>query len=710
MQAKNKINLLLVDDHTDNLIAMRAILEELDENLVMVDSGKKALRRLLDEEFAIVLLDVDMPLMDGFEVAAMMRQIKKLQHTPIIFLTAMHQNESNVFKGYSLGAVDYIFKPVEPEILKAKVRFFIDLYRKRAEINYQANLLRETNQKLDQLNLDLERRVQERTSQLQAAVEMLEREVAVREKAEESLRQREQELTDFVENAPVGLHWVGGDGTILWTNQSELDLLGYSRDEYVGHNIAEFHTERPISEDILERLTRREILQNYEAQLRCKDGSVKYVLINSNVRWKDDEFIHTRCFTRDITERKQAEKEREELLARERQARAEAEAANRLKDEFLATLSHELRTPLNSILGWIKLLNGNTLNQETATRALETIERNAKLQAQLIEDILDVSSIVTGKFKLHRQLIAFDSIVKQAAESLRPSIEAKNIQLQLEFEPAIKALSGDPIRLEQVVWNLLSNAVKFTPASGEIRISLQQADSVIRLQIRDSGQGIATAFLPYVFDRFRQADGSTTREQGGLGLGLAIVRRVVELHGGRVRAESPGKGLGATFTVELPTEISRPSSNGSQEISSVNVNHQAGETVLTLEGVRVLVVDDQEDTRDLTCFILKQSNAQIEAAGSAQEALAIIQEWQPHVLVSDLGMPDEDGYSLITKVRTLSQGGLIQALALTGYAFDEERQRALSAGFQAYLTKPVEPGDLISVVTNLAYSRSKAIH
>jgi PAS domain S-box-containing protein len=708
MQAKNKINLLLVDDHTDNLIAMRAILEELGENLVMVDSGKKALRRLLDEEYAIVLLDVDMPLMDGFEVAAMMRQIKKLQHTPIIFLTAMHQNESNVFKGYSLGAVDYIFKPVEPEILKAKVRFFIDLYRKTAEINYQADLLRRTNEKLDHLNLELESRVKERTSQLQAAVEMLEREVAVREKAEESLRQREQELTDFVENAPVGLHWVGGDGTILWSNQAELDLLGYTRDEYVGHKISEFHTERPIIEDILQRLANKEILQNYEARLRCKDGSTRYVLINSNVRWKDDEFIHTRCFTRDITERKQAEKEREELLSRERLARAEAEAANSLKDEFLATLSHELRTPLNSILGWVKLLNGNTLDAETATRALETIERNAKLQAQLIEDILDVSSIVTGKFKLHKQLVAFDSIINQAAESLRPAIEEKNILLQLEFEPVIEPLSGDPVRLEQVVWNLLSNAIKFTPASGVITISLQQTDSMVRLQVRDNGQGIPPAFLPYVFDRFRQADGSTTREQGGLGLGLAIVRRVTELHGGRVQAESSGKGLGACFTVELPVEISHPSSNGSQEISSLTGNHLAGENLFTLEGVRVLVVDDQEDTRDLTCFILKQCKAQIEAAASAQEALAIIQEWQPHVLVSDLGMPDEDGYSLITKVR--KNGSLIQALALTGYAFDEERQRALASGFQAYLTKPVEPGDLINVVTNLAYSRTKAIN
>ncbi|MBI3650510.1 MAG: response regulator [Acidobacteria bacterium] len=701
MQEKHKVNLLLVDDHLDNLTAMRAVLEELGENIVTVDSGKKALRRLLDEEFALVLLDVDMPLLDGFEVAEMMRQVKKLQHTPIIFLTAFYQNESQVFKGYSLGAVDYLFKPFEPEILKAKARFFIDLYRKNAEIQVQAQLLQEGNQKLDQLNADLERRVNERTSQLRAAVENLQREIAERKKAEAALRQREQDLTDFVENASVGMHWVGHDGTILWANQTELDLLGYTRDEYFGRPISEFHADQTVIEDILSRLGSKETLCNYEARLRCKDGSIKTVLINSNVKWQGEEFIHTYCFTRDISELKEAEQAREELLAREQLARAEAETANRLKDEFLATLSHELRTPMNSILGWIKLLNGGTLNTETAERALETIERNAKMQAQLIEDILDVSRIIAGKLQLQLQLVSFDAVVKAAVETMRPALEAKNIKFHLELERGLPTTLGDSTRLQQVVWNLLSNAVKFTPTKGEITISLRRAEATMQLQVQDNGQGISSAFLPYIFDRFRQADGSTTRKQGGLGLGLSIVRRVVELHGGTVRADSAGEGKGATFTLDLPINTTRLF-NGNTEPALTNSNFHKAKHLPSLAQVQVLVVDDQEDTRELICFILNQCQAQTKGAGTAQEALALLQEWQPNVLVSDLGMPGEDGHSLITRIRAAWRDTQIPALALTGYALDEERQRALENGFQAYLTKPVSPDELISMIARLA--------
>jgi signal transduction histidine kinase len=558
MQEKNKINLLLVDDHLDNLIAMRAVLEELGENIITVDSGKKALRLLLDHEFAIVLLDVDMPLMDGFEVAEMMRQVKKLQHTPIIFLTAMHQNESHIYKGYSLGAVDYLFKPFEPEILKAKVRFFIDLYRKTAEIQYQAALLSETNQKLDELNLDLERKVNERTSQLQTAVE-------------------------------------------------------------------------------------------------------------------------------------------------------EAEKANRLKDEFLATLSHELRTPMNSILGWIKLLNSGSLNAETSARAFETIERNAKMQAQLIEDILDVSRIITGKLQLQMQPVALDAIVQTAAETLLPAIKAKNIKFQIDIEQGVLPVLGEPTRLQQVVWNLLSNAVKFTPASGEITLSLQQKDATVELRVSDNGQGIAPAFLPYIFDRFRQADGSTTRKQGGLGLGLSIVQRVVELHEGTVSAESPGEGKGATFTLELPLVAVRPFSNGNRESAVTERNPFSDKQLPSLDNVKVLVIDDQEDTRELIGFILQQCNAQTRVAGSAKEAWAILQEWQPSVLVSDLGMPEEDGHSLIKRIRLLWDESNIPALALTGYALDDERKRALKNGFQAYLTKPVNEGDLITTIADLAHHRMPSV-
>jgi signal transduction histidine kinase len=557
MQEKSKINLLLVDDHADNLIAMRAVLEELGENIITVDSGRKALRLLLDQEFAIVLLDVDMPAMDGFEVAEMMRQVKKLQHTPIIFLTAMHQNESQIYKGYSLGAVDYLFKPFEPEILKAKVRFFIDLYRKTAEIQHQSVLLSESNQKLDQLNLNLERKVRARTSQLQAAVE-------------------------------------------------------------------------------------------------------------------------------------------------------EAEKANRLKDEFLATLSHELRTPMNSILGWIKLLNSGTLNAETSARALETIERNAKMQAQLIEDILDVSRIITGKLQLQMQPVELETIVQTAAETLLPAIKAKNIKFQMEIGKEILPVLGEATRLQQVVWNLLSNAVKFTPAQGEITITLQQRGALVQLQVKDNGQGIAPAFLPYIFDRFRQADGSTTRKQGGLGLGLSIVQRVVELHSGTVKAESPGEGKGATFTLELPVVRSFVGAEKAPQPAVIAGSQLPHKALPSLSDIEVLVVDDQEDTRELICFILQQCNAHTRVASSASEAWAMLQEWQPNVLVSDLGMPEEDGHSLIKRIRHLWQESHIPALALTGYALDDERKRALENGFQAYLTKPVNEDDLVSTIADLAHHKALA--
>ena len=586
MQESDKVKLLLVDDNEANLVAMQATLEELGEELVLADSGKKALRLLLDDEFAVVLLDVDMPMLDGFEVAALMRQVNKLQHTPIIFLTALYQNESHVFKGYALGAVDYILKPFEPEILKAKVRFFIDLYRKRMEIQRQSELLRETNQKLDNLNLTLERRVEERTGRLRQAVADLEREIA---------------------------------------------------------------------------------------------------------------------------ERKRVEKEREDLLVRERSARAEAERANRLKDEFLATLSHELRTPMNSILGWITVLNNDRTNMETTSRALETIERNAKVQAQLIEDILDVSSIITGKFQLQTEPITLDPIVHAAADMLRPAMEAKNLTLRLEMQGEPVPVLGDATRLQQAVWNLLSNAVKFSAAAKEIVVTLQQEPDMVCLRVRDSGQGISPEFLPYVFDRFRQADGSTTRKHGGLGLGLAIVRHIIETHGGRVAAESKGTGQGATFTISLPKLTAR-STGQKEKGSSTGEETSVPDSAIMLDGVRVLLVDDQLDTRELLCFLLKQRNAEIEAVSTVREAMAVLKDWHPHVVVSDLGMPDEDGYSLITQMRSLIHGSQIPALALTGYALDEERKRALATGFQAFLTKPVDADDLINTVAGLAYNDAGTVN
>jgi PAS domain S-box-containing protein len=915
------------------------------------------------------------------------------------------------------------------------------------------------------------------------------RDISDRKRTEEALRRREEELTDFIENSAIGLHWVGSDGTILWANQAELDLLGYTREEYIGHRITEFHADSDVIDDILCRLTNKETLHDYEARLRCKDGSIRHVLINSNVLWEGDRFVHTRCFTRDITKRKRAEEELreskrqlEELLSREQAARAEAERArdftrhvledapvaigvmegpdhrfvlvnrhtceltgltegqflgrphaevvpeadevvgpildrvyesgegvtqevavdlpsgrrhllvtwtalpgddgrpgsvlylslditsrkraeealresteqyqatfelagvgightapdgrwlrvnqklcdiigysceellgltfrdithpdyleqdteaaramlrgerqsyttekryirkdgsevwvnltvsplrdsagalryfisviedvserkraeeglreseaqlrtladavpqlawmahadghifwynrrwyeytgttpeqmegwgwqsvhdpevlprvlerwgasiesgepfemefplkgadghfrsfltrvvplkdgrgrvlrwfgtntdveelrralrhaeesNRLKDEFLATVSHELRTPLTAVLGWAHLLRSGQLDGVSAARALETIERNARSQTQLIEDLLDVSRIITGKLRLDVRPVDPGSLIESAIEALRPAAAAKGIRMQKVMDTGVISVAGDPARLQQVVWNLVSNAIKFTPKGGRVQIRLERINSHVEIVVSDTGAGIAPEFLPHVFDRFRQADQKTTRQHGGLGLGLAIVRHLVELHGGSVEAQSSGEGQGATFVVKLPI-VSVYQTEGLAERV-----HPAAEDALPsydcperLDGIKVLVVDDEADTRELLRAGIGQCGAKVLTAGSAQEALEIIERERPHLLISDIGMPGEDGYELIRKVRALPAGSArrIPAIALTAYARTEDRLRALRAGYQMHMPKPVELIELVAIAASL---------
>lgn len=453
--------------------------------------------------------------------------------------------------------------------------------------------------------------------------------------------------------------------------------------------------------------------ENYRAEYRVKwdDGSLRWILASGMVNC-DESGAPFRVVgvTLDITERKVAEKQREEMLESEQSARAAAEAANRLKDEFLATVSHELRTPLNAMLGWTNLLRSGRLDPENSARALETVERNARTQAEIIEDLLDVSRIITGKLNLNVSAIDPIKLIQSAIESLTPAANAKNIDIRQTLahtEKNLGDIKGDAARIQQIVWNLLSNAIKFTPAGGKVEVELSaEADNLI-IAISDTGTGIKPEFLPFVFDRFLQADGTTTRSHGGLGLGLAIVRHLVELHGGSVQAESEGLGRGATFIVKLPfvqNAVPQIDLNGDSKRKIVlNADRECQNN---LSGLKILVVDDEADSLELIRMFLEHCGAEVSTANSVSSALEYFDQKIPDLLISDIGMPDTDGYEFIKKIRELTpeRGGLIPAIALTAYARSEDKSRALDSGFHTHLTKPIDMNSLVNVISDIADS------
>jgi PAS domain S-box-containing protein len=754
------------------------------------------------------------------------------------------------------------------------VLFLIVIWRNAQLLHVMDSDRQQANEALRRSKDELESRVEIRTAELSQANNALRAEITERQRVADELRRSQEELADFFENATVGLHCVGPDGIIHEVNRAELEMLGYDRDDYVGHNIAEFHADKGTIEGFLRHLSNGETLVDYPAKLRAKDGSTKDVLINANVLWEDNRFIHTRCFTRDITEATRLEDERNQLLVRERAARSEAEraaemvrrlqrvtdtalshltldelltemlgrlqdllgadaaaillvtedgkyltgraaigleeearvrvpmgrgvagriaisrapvivddlskvevvssilstharslvgapliiedrvigvihvetlephtftpddlnllqlaadrvalaieharlyeaelrarieaeTANRTKDEFLATISHELRSPLNSILGWVTLLRDGGLREEAANRALETVERSARTQNRIIGDLLDVSRIINGQLDINVRTLEPAPVIEAGVEAVRPTADAKGVRLHVALDKKTGPIIGDSDRLQQVVWNLVSNAIKFTPRSGTVKVGLERADSHAVITVSDTGVGISPKFLPFVFDRFRQADSSSTRRQGGLGLGLAIVRHLIELHGGRVHAYSEGVGKGATFVVELPLRISRSAavydrtSNRTAAFERVKLDSPPA-----LEGLRILVVDDDTETRELVSKILSTYEADVKTAASAAEALKILKgsaQWRPEVLISDIEMPDADGYELMSWIRKLpaEYGPKVPAVALTAHARVEDRMKALAAGFQTHVPKPVEAAELLTVL------------
>jgi signal transduction histidine kinase/CheY-like chemotaxis protein len=404
--------------------------------------------------------------------------------------------------------------------------------------------------------------------------------------------------------------------------------------------------------------------------------------------------------------REKAEAERTILLEAERAARGEAERAGQMKDEFLATLSHELRTPLNAVLGWAQLLQMPSVDAKEMAEGIIVIERNARAQAQIIEDLLDMSRIISGKVRLQVQSLDLANVVQAALETVQPAAYAKEIRVRALLDSEVGPITGDPNRLQQVFWNLLSNAVKFTPKGGKVQVELKRVDSHLEVSVTDNGEGIDPAFLPHVFDRFRQADATSSRAHGGLGLGLAIVRQLVELHGGTITVRSAGRNCGSSFVVALPMMAVHGSREPKVErrhttsTDSPKMVHQP----TRMAGVKIVIVDDEPDARSLLRRLLEDCNAEVHTAETAEEAVALVQAERPHVLISDIGMPNEDGYGLIRRVRALSAetGGHTPAVALTAYARAEDRVTAIVAGFQHHLSKPVEPNELIAIVASLA--------
>jgi hypothetical protein len=533
--------------------------------------------------------------------------------------------------------------------------------------------------------------------------------ISARKHAEAAVHAAYRQLALHVESSPLAVvEWDSDFRVARWSKSAER-LFGWKADEVIGKHVNEWQFVFADDVDAVALVTNRQ-REGVEVQgvLRnrnyTRDGTILFCeWYNSVLRDDRGKLVSVLSLVLDVTAREKAEQERAALLVRERDARQHAEEADRLKDEFLATLSHELRTPLTSILGWASMIRNGEVEGANALRALETIERNARSQARLIDDLLDVSRIITGNLRLDLHPLNLTPIVEAAVDALRPTADVKDILMRTEFISGECLVKGDPNRLRQVIWNLLSNAIKFTPRGGTVSISLYCAESNARLMISDTGEGIPEAFLPYVFDRFRQAEGSISRKQGGLGLGLAVVRHLVELHGGTIEAESEGIGYGSTFTVDLPLAQERRDPARAEERRREVERRRSRSDRVRLDGIHVLLVEDDDDSRKLLGTMLKRYGAKVTSTKSAAEALKVFNDEPPDVMISDIGMPDEDGYELIRKLRALpvDKGGTVPAIALTGYASRKDRERALEAGYHKHMAKPVEQAEMIAAIASL---------
>ncbi|MGN6368840.1 MAG: PAS domain S-box protein [Phycisphaerae bacterium] len=524
-------------------------------------------------------------------------------------------------------------------------------------------------------------------------------------KLQRELQENLQRFQSLANTIPQLAWMCKPDGSIFWYNARWYEYTGETPETQLGQGWEKVHDPKELPRVRKRWQTAVAAGEPWEDTfpLRRRDGVMRWHLSRAEpVKDSSGKVIMWFGTNTDITEQQTIAKEKEELLAAERAARSEAERVNRMKDEFLSTLSHELRTPLNAILGWSQLIQRGKGDPETLNEGLTVIERNARVQTQLIEDLLDMSRIISGKVRLDVQRLDPATVLEAAIASVQPSADAKGIRIVKVLDPLAGPVAGDPNRLQQVAWNLLNNAIKFTPKGGKVTVLLERVNSHIEFTVADTGQGIKAEFLPYVFDRFRQGDATTTRHHGGLGLGLAIVKHLVELHGGKVRVKSAGEGQGATFSVEIPVVAARQEEDR-EHPASPNFSATGACEQIALDRLKVLVVDDEADARELLRRLLTECKAEVLLADSVNAAMEMVKRQRPDVIISDIGMPDRDGYELIKDVRRLpaGEGGKIPAIALTAFARSEDRMRALMAGYQAHIAKPVEPQELIVTVASV---------
>jgi signal transduction histidine kinase/DNA-binding response OmpR family regulator len=714
MSPEPKTNILMVDDQPKNLLALEAILGSLDENLVRAQSGQEALEFLLKSDFAVILLDIQMPGMDGYETAEMIRRREKSKHTPIIFVTAINKTDENILKGYSLGAVDYLCKPIDPEILKAKVGAFVDLHKtvedQKRQMEMEAekakvrslSFLAEASHVLS-ASLDFEKTLKS-IADLSVPfladyciVDIVEENGSLRQVAVTDIKpERKEWLKELRERYPMDPNSRFGPDKVLRTGQTEIVteindywLRSTARDKE--------HLE------LLKKMAFRSYMIVPLITRGRTIGLISLVSAESGRKYVQADLV----LAEDLAGRAALAVDNARLYSEsqkaaqlEAEARKESENANRLKDEFIATISHELKTPLQNIIGWSQMLKSGRLDEPSRYHAMEIIDRNAKAQSELINDLLDVSRIITGQLRLNISPVDLAQVIEAAVNSVQPAAQAKDIILSVSIDFAAGFVTGDANRLQQVVWNLLSNSIKFTPKGGRVEVRLERDGEWIKITVNDTGKGILPDFLPYVFDRFRQADGSITRTFGGLGLGLAIVKHLTELMNGTVLVSSEGEGRGATFTLRFPVmdDKLKPfvTERAVKVVESLPLDYQK-----LLTGLKLLVVDDEPDTCEMLKIALEHAGAEVKAVTSASEALNELERWNPSLLISDIAMAGGDGYDLIKRVRALDYGQNLPAVALTAFARSEDRTRALMAGYQMHVCKPVDPVELVTVIASL---------